>query len=166
MPEKEEAIQGKLEKKYDFMRGKCAVRRERRLWAEVPREKLTEVAKFLKDDMGFEFLCTITGLDIVENEALRFSRTGYEMIYHLANGGIVLNLKTFIPQEDPVIDTITGVYEGATMYELEVHNLLGITVRGIPEGIKYPLPDDWPDGEYPLRKDWNKEPPVTTQEGG
>jgi Ni,Fe-hydrogenase III component G len=34
--------------------------------------------------------------------------------------------------------------------------MLGVNVEGLPEGKRYPLPDDWPDGQYPLRKDWNK----------
>ena len=84
------------------------------------------------------------------------------MIYHFANGGIVLNLKAFAPKTDPVFETVTGLYEGATMYELEAHNLLGLTVKGIPEDIKYPLPDDWPEGQYPLRKDWKKEMPAAS----
>jgi Ni,Fe-hydrogenase III component G len=27
-------------------------------------------------------------------------------------------------------------------------------VTGLPEGSRYPLPDNWPEGQYPLRKDW------------
>lgn len=157
MHEKEEAIRARLVEKFDFMADKCAVKRERRLTAEVPREKLLEVAAFLKNELGFGSLCTITALDSGEN---------YEMIYHFSNGGVVLNLKATAPKTDPVFETVTGLYEGATMYELEAHNLLGLTVNGIPGDIKYPLPDDWPDGQYPLRKDWKKEPAATVQQGG
>jgi Ni,Fe-hydrogenase III component G len=156
MLEKEEAIRQKLETKFDFMKDKCVVKRERRLWAEAPREKLLDVVAYLKNDLGFGSLCTITALDSGEN---------YVMIYHLANVGIMLNLKAAAPKTDPVFDTVTGLFEGATLYELEAHNLLGIDVRGIPEGIRYPLPDCWPDGQYPLRKDWKKEAPASSQEG-
>jgi Ni,Fe-hydrogenase III component G len=34
-------------------------------------------------------------------------------------------------------------------------DLLGIKVEGLPEGRRYPLPDNWPQGQYPLRKDWD-----------
>jgi membrane-bound hydrogenase subunit beta len=27
----------------------------------------------------------------------------------------------------------------------------------LPEGFRYPLPDDWPANQYPLRKDWSPE---------
>jgi Ni,Fe-hydrogenase III component G len=33
-------------------------------------------------------------------------------------------------------------------------DLLGIKVNGLASGHRYPLPDNWPKGEYPLRKDW------------
>ena len=149
MHEREEAIRQALLDRFGFMEGKCEVRRERRLFAEAPREKALEVMEFLRDNQGFDSLCTITGLDSGDN---------WELIYHLARGGIVLSLKVFAPKSDPVFDTVTGLYEGATMYELEVHNLLGLTVKDIPGDIKYPLPDDWPEGQYPLRKDWKKQP--------
>jgi membrane-bound hydrogenase subunit beta len=157
MLDKEEAIKQRLIDKFDFMAENCTVNRERRLTATAPREMLLETAKFLRDELGFDSLCTITGLDSGEN---------YELIYHMANGGIVMNLKALAPKADPVFDTITGLFEGAMMYELEVHNLLGLTVTGIPEDIKYPLPDSWPQGQYPLRKDWKKETPAAVQEGG
>jgi membrane-bound hydrogenase subunit beta len=156
MLEKEEAIKQRLEQQFDFMAGKCEIKRIRRLWAEVPREKLLAVASFAKNELGFNSLCMITGLDSGEN---------FELIYHLACCGIMLNLKAFAPKADPVFETITSLFEGATMYELEIHNLLGVQINGIPEGIRYPLPDGWPEGQYPLRKEWKKETPATEQEG-
>jgi Ni,Fe-hydrogenase III component G len=156
MFEQEEEIKRKLEDKFDFLKDKCTVQRVRRLWADVPREQLTTVAAYAKNELGFDVLCTITGLDSGEN---------LEMIYHLAHGGIMLNLKVLTPKADPVLDTVTGLYEGATMYELEARNLLGVDVKGIPAEIRYPLSDDWPDGQYPLRKDWNREPAEGPQGG-
>jgi Ni,Fe-hydrogenase III component G len=157
MPEREEAIRQSLIERFDFMQDTCVVNRPRRVTAEAPRERFKQVAAYLKNELGFGSLCTITGLDSGEN---------FEMIYHFANGGIVLNLKVLAPKDDPVFDTVTGLYNGATLYELEAHNLLGLKVLDIPEGIRYPLPDSWPEGEYPLRKDWHKEPADGAGEGG
>lgn len=156
MLEKEESIRQRLVDKFEFLKENCAVVRARRIKAEAPGNKVPEVLAFAKNELGFSALCTITALDSGEN---------LEMIYHVANGGVVLNLKALVPKTNPVFETVTGLYEGATMYELEAHNLLGIQVNGIPEGIRYPLSDDWPEGQYPLRKDWNKEAPAGAQEG-
>lgn len=156
MPEREEAVKRRLGEKFGYMANQCAVVRERRLTAEAPRDKLLEVMAFLRDELGFTSLCTITGLD---------SGDDYEMIYHLSSGADVMNLKTRAPKADPVFETVTGLYNGATMYELEAHNLLGLKVKGIPEGIRYPLPDSWPEGEHPLRKDWKKQTDASQQGG-
>jgi Ni,Fe-hydrogenase III component G len=39
-------------------------------------------------------------------------------------------------------------------------DLLGAQVEGLPAGRRYPLPEDWPQGEYPLRKDWKMDTEV------
>ncbi len=119
--------------------------REKRVFTETAVTDLISVAQTLKD-WGFQFLGTITGLDSGER---------FEIIYHLSdNFGLVLNLKVFTPRNNPKVPTITGVYSGAFLYERELMDLLGIDVEGTPPNRRYPLPDDWPAGQYPLRKDW------------
>jgi Ni,Fe-hydrogenase III component G len=77
------------------------------------------------------------------------------VIYHLARpSGIVLNLATAVPKEKPVLQSITARFPAAACYERELADLLGFQVQGLPEGPRYPLPDSWPAGQYPLRKDW------------
>jgi Ni,Fe-hydrogenase III component G len=77
--------------------------------------------------------------------------------YHIARpDGTILTIRKSAPKNDPVINTITGTFFGADIYERELVDLLGVKVKGLKEGKRYPLPDDWPEGEYPLRKDWKK----------
>jgi Ni,Fe-hydrogenase III component G len=66
----------------------------------------------------------------------------------------VLGLKLRVPREAPVIDTVTDRFPGAANYERELDDLLGFEVVGLPPGKRYPLPDDWPKDQKPLRKDW------------
>jgi Ni,Fe-hydrogenase III component G len=33
-------------------------------------------------------------------------------------------------------------------------DLLGVRIEGLPAGKRYPLTDDWPANEFPLRKNW------------
>ena len=148
MAAKEENIQNELVSKFPFLTDKVKIQRERRIFADVPRVNFRNVLEYAVKELGFSFLCTMTGMD--EGEDLSF-------IYHLARqDGIMLNLKIRAPKINPVINTITDYFKGAEIYEREVMDLLGAKVEGLTEGKRYPLPDDWPEGQYPLRKDWKK----------
>ena len=56
-------------------------------------------------------------------------------------------------------------FPAAHIYERELVDLLGAKVEGLPPGNRYPLPDDWPEVQYPLRKDWKQESSGLPQEG-
>lgn len=145
----EEIIQRELVDKFKFLENSIKIQRVRRIFTEVDMTCFNEVFVFAVQTLDFKILCAVTGLD----EINRFG-----IVYHLANeNGIVLGLKTFVPKEKPLINTITKYFPSAEIYERELVDLLGINVEGLPQGKRYPLPDDWPQGQYPLRKDWKKE---------
>ena len=150
----EENIQIELTKNFSFLEGKVAVRRARRLFADVKLEDFEKVLDYTLKNLSFTMLCGITGLD--EGTTLGF-------IYHIAReDGIMLNIKVGVDKNSPVIKTITKAFPGADIYERELIDLLGAKVEGLPEGKRYPLSDDWPTDEYPLRKDWKKKEGVKT----
>lgn len=145
----EEIIQRELVDKFKFLENQIKIQRVRRIFAEVDIAYFNEVFVFSVQTLDFKILCAITGLD----EINRFG-----IIYHLANeNGIVLSLKIFIPKDKPLISSITKYFSSAEIYEREIVDLFGINVEGLPQGKRYPLPDNWPQGQYPLRKDWKKE---------
>jgi NADH:ubiquinone oxidoreductase subunit C len=87
----------------------------------------------------------ITGLD---------AGADLEFIYHLARSrGVIANVKTRCPKGES-FRTITGVFPGGAIYERELIDLFGAKIEGLPEGSRYPLPDNWPKDEHPLLKDW------------
>lgn len=142
----EENIQQELAHQFPFLDGKVRIQRARRIWADVPYEHFRAVFDLAVKKLGFIILCTMTGID--EGDQLGF-------LYHLAReNGILLNIKTSVPKSTPVIKTITDQFPAAELYEREVEDLLGAKVEGLASGRRYPLPDDWPVGEFPLRKDW------------
>ncbi|MFA4844196.1 MAG: NADH-quinone oxidoreductase subunit C [Candidatus Margulisiibacteriota bacterium] len=142
----EQEIISSLENKFNFLKEKIKLQRARRLWVEVEMANFPEVLKYLRQSQNFYQLLTITGLD---------EREAFAVIYHLSDGtGLVLNLKTKISRETPVLKSVMDIYPPAEIYERELVDLLGIKVEGLPPGNSYPLPDGWPAGQYPLRKDW------------
>lgn len=146
METREIKIKQHLLSKFSYLKDKVRVQRDRRVYAEVDYGNFIEVFEYAIQKLNFTFLCTITGLD--EGDKISF-------IYHLTTqSGIILNLKTGVPKEKPILKTIIGYFRGAEIYERELVDLLGVKVEGLPEGKRYPLPDDWPLDQYPLRKDW------------
>jgi len=146
---RENNIKDQLLVKFKFLGDKIVVKRDRRISADVDLLNFREVFSYLVNDMGFLRICMITGFDEGENFAAK---------YHLTDDkGIVFDLKTYIPKTNPVIKTVSDIISGGLLYERELVDMFGIKVEGLPEGERYPLPDGWPEGQYPLRKDWNKD---------
>jgi len=112
-------------------------------FVRTTREKLLEVMEYLEKE-GFVHITTITAVDLIEN---------FDVVYHLRNYGFALNLKVSVPKDDPKIPTITGILPGATLYEREVNDLMGIFPEGHPNPARLILDYDWPEGLYPLRKE-------------
>ncbi|HTY07770.1 MAG TPA: NADH-quinone oxidoreductase subunit C [Candidatus Edwardsbacteria bacterium] len=117
----------------------------RRMFLHVAPEHLVEACKVLRDQLGFYHLTTITGRDTGDK---------LEALYHFAQAGMVLTVRAQTGRAHPSLPTIIAVYPGATFYEREVHDMVGIVIDGHPDMRPLVLPEGWPDGIYPMRKDW------------
>jgi Ni,Fe-hydrogenase III component G len=152
----EENITQELASKFSFLAGNIQIPRQRRISAQVGYGNFPEVFAYAVNQLRFVHLCTITGLDEGENLGL---------IYHLAqDSGVLLNLKTAVPKNNPLVKTITANFAGGEIYERELMDLLGVKVEGLASGNRYPLTDDWPLDQHPLRKDWKSS--IDKQNGG
>jgi membrane-bound hydrogenase subunit beta len=147
--DREDEIKDKLIGQFPFLAENVTIQRVRRMWATIPMEQLHPVMVHAKDQLGFSMLCTITGTD--EGDSLG-------LLYHMAHdNGIVLTLVTSAPKDGPGPSTVTPYFPLAELSEREVIDLLGARIQNMPDGPRYPLPDGWPEGQYPLRKDWKPE---------
>jgi NADH:ubiquinone oxidoreductase subunit C len=123
--------------------------RPRRILIHVHKNAFKKAIRYLAQEAEFTHISTITGLDVGEE---------IEAIYHLSREGrIELSLKVRTQKDNPVLPTITDIIPGATLYEREVHDLLGLTFEGHPDLSPLVLPEGWPPDVYPLRKEWTIE---------
>ena len=153
----DEILQTKVQERFG---GRLAVTiaRPNRTWITVSAEELPELAKWLKDELGYYHCSTITGLD--SGEVL-------EALYHVTAGGGELTLRVAVPKTNPHLPTLTATWPGAILYERELQDMFGLVIDGHPDPRRYILPEDWPDGVYPLRKDYVytfKEAPLAKRE--
>ncbi len=116
----------------------------------VDKAKLLEFAAFVRDELGYDLLSSITGVDYLDDEKM-------EVVYHAykTTGGPALVFKVQIPRVDPVeVPSLTPIWPGAELQEREAWDLLGIKFNGHPDLRRILM---WEGFEgHPLRKDWQE----------
>ena len=141
----ESDIQDKLKEAFGEQILELKIPRERRMFVRVPLPRVRETIGYLKQNFDMTHITTITAIDVGED---------IEVLYHFFCQGVALSLRTSVPKANPVIDTITPIIPGAILYEREIQDLLGLKVKEHPDPRRLILPEDWPEGVYPLRKDY------------
>jgi len=129
------------------------------LGLEIDREHLVAVCRFLRDQVGFNLLSCISGVDMLDH---------LETVYHMRSTtrGHLLQLKVRIPNEKPEVASVVSIWPTANWLERETYDLFGIHFTGHPDLRRMLLDDDF-EG-YPLLKGFQQvpitvKPPATTQ---
>ena len=120
---------------------------EKRAYINIYPKDITDFVRFLFKEAGFRFN-TASGVDDFDS---------LEILYHFSHdaSGITISIRALLKDKnDPHIDTITGITRSAWWIERELHELFGIEFDGNSDLRPLLLPDDWPKGVYPLRKDF------------
>jgi Ni,Fe-hydrogenase III component G len=85
--------------------------------------------------------------------------TAIEILYHWALDrlGFIVTVRTRLDRDKPEIESVAGICAGTEWIEREMWELLGITFRNHPDMRHLLLREDWPEGQYPLRRDYVRE---------
>lgn len=102
----------------------------------------------LLQEAWWGYLAAITGLD--EGAAAN----QITILYHFVNGPAILTLRVSVPHNQPVVPSLCAIIPSASFYERELHEMFGVTVTDTPNTDYLFLPDEWPKGIYPMRKDY------------
>jgi len=138
----EEIVEG-LKSKLGGWLKQVRVQRAKRVFVVVDREHYKEAIKALVS-MGLDFLEAITGVDAGDH---------FEVIAHVGRD-VSVAVKAAVPKDDPRIDSVMDIFKGAEIYERETWEMLGIVFEGNSRMRRAFLPEDWPRGVYPLRKEF------------
>jgi NADH-quinone oxidoreductase subunit C/D len=124
------------------------------LSVRVGRDRIVDVMRFLHEDpsAAFDHITDVCSADYPDDPER------FEVIYHLLSlpHGTRLRVKARVPEEDPTIATVTGIWKGANFMEREVYDLMGIRFTGHPDLRRIFMPENYDEG-YPLRKDFPTE---------
>lgn len=120
-----------------------------RVFLEVAPETVPEISRLMFKELGARFQIA-SGVD---------TPTAIEVLYHWAldDAGCVITVRTLLDRTNPEIESITSICPAAEWIEREIWELLGIQVRNHPDLRHLLLSDDWPEGKYPLRRNFERE---------
>lgn len=123
----------------------------------IKPESILEVAKYLRDEKGFDHAKGVTGIDLVK---LKEGGGPYiEVSYQLGSidveelRDVILNLSTRLSRDDPRMPSLYSVWPSVEYHEREVYEMLGVIFEGHPRLRRLLLSEYWMDIP-PLRKDY------------
>jgi NADH-quinone oxidoreductase subunit C len=109
-------------------------------------------------DAGFETCSDLCAVDYLTHpgrtlpEGVKAER--FEVVVNLLSLSMRqrVRIRVQVPENDPVVPTLTDIYSGTEAMEREAFDMVGIIFEGHPDLTRILMPDDW-EG-HPLRKDY------------
>lgn len=131
----------------------AVIEEKQKLTVTVEWGKLHLLAKTLRDntELPFDFLVKLIGVDRGEELGVNYLLCSSKDL----SKELVLKTGT-TDRENPLLYSVTDLYETAHFNEREVYALLGIRFINNPDMRKFFLNADW--NGYPLRKDYDANP--------
>jgi len=171
------ALKEKLEQQLSDVIIDCEKRFDE-LTIHVPAESIVSVCKKLRDQLGFEQLIDLCGVDYSEYGGSAWETKGasdrgfsravdgignmepvaegyrFAVVYHLLSiqHNQRLRIKVRLDADSPIIDSVTSIWNGADWFEREAYDLFGILFNG-HDDLRRILTDYGFVG-HPFRKDF------------
>ena len=133
-------------------------RSPKRVYIEINPSALVSIATYIFKDLEARFNIA-SGMD---------TRHHFEILYHFTFDSLdlVVSLRVVLPKDKPEIVSLAPVLEGANWIEREITEMLGINFIGHPDMRRLLLPPEWPEGVYPLRRDYKEWDPDAVRDRG
>lgn len=130
----------------------------RQVWVDVKREGLRPAVEKLIA-IHFPHFVVIAAEDRGEEIVLPYV---FRLYHGKRHAEVMATVSVHLPKADPTVPSICDLIPGVLISEREKQEMMGVAVEGIPDGRRMFLPDDFPEGVYPWRKDETapKEPMV------
>lgn len=119
---------------------------DRRIYMDITAQTLTGASRLMLDKFAARFQIA-TGVD---------TRDGIEVMYHWAldSEDCVITFRILLDHASLELDSIALLCPAAEWIEREIWELLGIHFKGHPDMRHLLLDNDWPEGKYPMRRDY------------
>jgi len=117
----------------------------RRVYMSCDRKMIRALCTYAHDVLNFEQASSVTGVDREDR---------FQVVYHLSNyyTGIMMEIVVDVPVDDPHIDSVALIWEGADWHEREAYELFGIIFDGHPKLERLLTPQNYEF--FPFRKSY------------
>lgn len=134
----------------EYTMGVKRKRTYRELWMTIKPEAFRKAVEAIFN-LCYPHLHFITGEDD-GGDSLKMIYS-FGLFYAEPWGEVSIVLKFDLPKDSLILPTITDLMPGAETNEREIREMLGVEFDGLKNKRHLFLPDDWPEGKYPWRKD-------------
>jgi len=117
--------------------------------AKLPREELPVVVKYAVKQLGARFVITVA-----TDQREKSGNYGISYVLAFDEDKKFLVLHSDVPPDDLRIVSVTPEVPAANWAEREAFDLMGIVPEGHPDPRRLILPDDFPNGVHPLRREF------------
>lgn len=137
-----------IQKKFSSAILDVFVKNDRRVYLTVDKRDIPDICRFMYEVLGGR-LAIASGVD---------SRSGIEILYHFMFSAEhqTISIKTKVEKPSPEIESIAVFYPAANWIECEINEILGVVFKNHPNPRKLIMADDWPEGDYPLRREFKE----------
>lgn len=122
---------------------------------QIDRTAIADVAKTLRDDpeFAFDMLIDLVSIDYSVYAGWAAERFGLAYLFKSLTLGHRAQLKIAVPEDEPVVPTLTGLYANANFLEREAYDQMGVHFSHHPnlkrllnhhEFVGHPLRKDYP----------------------
>ena len=130
-------------------------RKSKQVWLKIARESLVSTLKRLVE-IQYPHVSVIAFCDTGAQVDLMYH---FHVYWGIPHEEVLVTLTVSLDKADLKVPTITGIIPGALTSEREKQEMLGIEVVDIPDSRRLFLPEDFPVGVFPWRKDATGIPP-------
>lgn len=127
------------------------------LYLETEKSAIRKMAEFIDKKFGFPLITMFAADERSFNTAGKPTGGGFVIYYTFANrkNGLLLIIKTPLNGAEEFL-SVCDILPAAAGYEREIHDMFGIFPKGHPDTRPLVFHGNWPKGNYPLRKDFNR----------
>jgi Ni,Fe-hydrogenase III large subunit/Ni,Fe-hydrogenase III component G len=134
---------------------KHSLKNTNELYLEVHPESLPAIAEYVYRTMGGALVSLFAN-----DERPATGKFAIYYVFAITKEAFFIILKTGIDQHKPCFQSITNQIPAAQLYEREIKDLYGLNPEGHPDPRRFVFHGNWPDGVYPLRKDFDSRQPL------